>query len=208
MNFTHPRPAPVPVDRDCDLMADVPLPDGATSAGSWQLDTNGRPHRIVSVGASTVVQYANGDVAPGGPALPPGADPEGADDDWQPALDGFPSYRCVWSPPINSDLDIRAVVIQYADGRIETEGDDAPLVYIGADHYATDKARWIAQKLLEVADLADRWAGTVPVVEARLVQVRSVVESAYVALRTEPGNVGDYLRAALDSIADAQAVTR
>lgn len=94
----------------------------------------------------------------GGPALPLGADPEGADD-WQPGQDGLPAYRCVWSPPVARDVDIRAVVFQYLDGHVATEGDEAPTVYIGAEDYRTDDARRIAQKIIEVADLADRWAG-------------------------------------------------
>jgi hypothetical protein len=43
--------------RDCDLMAPVPLPPGADSAGPWQLDDAGRPHRTTNSG---LVQYANG----------------------------------------------------------------------------------------------------------------------------------------------------
>jgi hypothetical protein len=104
------------------------------------------------------------DVAPpqqGYPALPVGADPEFADDtDWQPAYDGYPAYRCVWSPPFNKGLDVRAVVTQLLDGTIETDGEDAPHIHIGSDHYYTpEAARELAAQICAAADLADRWAG-------------------------------------------------
>lgn len=33
--------------RDCDLLAEVPLPAGFTTAGPWQIDGDGRPYRII-----------------------------------------------------------------------------------------------------------------------------------------------------------------
>ena len=47
-----------PSDRDCSLLAPVPLPPGAT-AGPWQLGANGHPYRVLSTGA---VQRVNGTI--------------------------------------------------------------------------------------------------------------------------------------------------
>ena len=44
---------------DCNLLADVALPAGATSAGRWQLDADGRPYRIADTGE---VQLVDGSI--------------------------------------------------------------------------------------------------------------------------------------------------
>ncbi len=142
------------------------------------------------------------------PPLPAGADatPELAND-WQPNIDGKPDYRCVWTPSL-SEEDIRGVVIQHADGTIPAEGEDGPLVYLGSSDYRPDSARRIADNIRLVADQVDRWVGRTPSGHALLADARAAVERAYLSVRTEAGNSGDYLRAALDCITDAQAVTR
>lgn len=90
--------------------------------------------------------------------FPPGADPDYTEG-WEPAENGKSAYRLVWSKPFDAITRIRAVVVQYADGTVATEGDDAPLVYLGSDDFLPDDARAIAQTLVDAADLADKWAG-------------------------------------------------
>lgn len=89
--------------------------------------------------------------------LPAGADTNAELDEWQPGEDACPSYRCVWSPTLSCDQDIRVVAVQYADGMIAAEGEDAPMVYIGHIEYKPATARRIATAILEAADLAERW---------------------------------------------------
>lgn len=135
------------------------------------------------------------------PALPAGADvdPE-LNDDWQPE-----GYRCVWTPPVGPEC-IRGVVIQYADGSIGTEGSDAPLVYIGASEYTPAVARSVADSIHGAADLIESWAGRSTVeIGALLTSARGAVDRA---LQAVPGDASDRLRAALDCIDEAQAVTR
>ncbi len=93
-------------------------------------------------------------------SLPPGADQSGdRTDEWQPAQYGFQAYRCVWSESFAQSPDVRAVVVQYADGSIAREGDDRPLIYIGNDDCSIAEARALAVALIAAADLADGWAG-------------------------------------------------
>jgi hypothetical protein len=102
----------------------------------------------------TVTQYP--DVA-----LPDGADLTHMDDEWESAEDGRLAYRCVWSKSFDDspDADIRAVVIQFDDGTIATDGADAPLVYIHGSDYLPEDARKIAEAIVRAANLADQWAG-------------------------------------------------
>jgi hypothetical protein len=65
------------------------------------------------------------------------------------------------------------------------------------------QARELAALINVGADLADQWAGRAPSSADRLAALRAELHAAYTALRTAPGNVGDYLRAALDSLDDA-----
>lgn len=131
--------------------------------------------------------------------LPEGANPEDADE-WS-GLDND-TYRCVWTRT-HENYDIRGVVVQWSDGTIATEDDDAPLVYIGADDYHPDDARVIAAAIVRVADQVDAWAGRSADVHPRLVAARAAVGEAYAAVKLLPGNAGDYTRAALDSLDDA-----
>ncbi len=68
------------------------------------------------------------------------------------------------------------------------------------------QARELARLLIAGADLADTWVGNIPNPAEKIALAKTAVERAYIAVRTAPGNAGDYLRGALDSIADAQAV--
>lgn len=93
--------------------------------------------------------------------LPAGHDPAMmADASWEPLASGESYYRLVWSPTFETSLEVRAVVTQFSDGSIGTEGDDAPLVYIvGCEEFLPGDARAIAASIIRAADLADRWAG-------------------------------------------------
>lgn len=159
---------------------------------------------------------ANNYVKANGPLLV-GADPAWGDG-WEGHAGGV--YRLVWSLPLPlgapwkqpnpgwADNDVRVVVTQFADGTVGTGGDDKPLVYVGQESFSPESARALSAALLAAAGLADQWTGHENV-NALLAQARTVVESAYVALRCAPGNTGDYLRAALDSVTDAiEAVQR
>ncbi len=104
------------------------------------------------------------------PPLPLGADPDyPGNDDWQPAEDGRPPYRCVGSKPFDNYLEIRAVIVQFADGTIGTDDGDEPVVFIGHTDYHPDDAREIAAAIIRAADLADQWAQqSSPVRDTRL----------------------------------------
>ena len=58
--MTVPTPGSVPVAaaNDCDLLAPVPLPEGAT-AGPWQTDVRGHLHRVLDDGR---MQLGNGQI--------------------------------------------------------------------------------------------------------------------------------------------------
>ncbi|WP_422748019.1 hypothetical protein ACN27E_07930 [Mycobacterium sp. WMMD1722] len=100
--------------------------------------------------------------------LPAGADDgPNRNDDWQPAQYGFPGYRCV---AFTTGEDIRCVAVQYEDGRIATEGGDAPLIYIGGSEYLPDEARKYADAIRAAVDIADHLAG-VPLGTAELPRV-------------------------------------
>ena len=91
-------------------------------------------------------------------ALPVGAD-AGYTDSWQPPYKSDPAYRCVWSRAFDDVNDIRTVVVQYADGTIATESNNAPMVFLGGNGFHPDEARVMAGALLAAADLADQWSG-------------------------------------------------
>ncbi|OBI92087.1 hypothetical protein A5661_26390 [Mycobacterium asiaticum] len=69
------------------------------------------------------------------------------------------------------------------------------------------QARELAGHLIHAAGIAEQWAETADTT-SRLATAKAAAMDAYIALRGLPGNAGDYLRAALDSISDAQAVVR
>ncbi|MED5815730.1 hypothetical protein VST63_25505 [Mycolicibacterium sp. 050232] len=139
--------------------------------------------------------------------LPLGADPDNSED-WQEATPTEPAYRCVWTPAAaGPETDIRGVVVQWGDGTIATEGDDAPLVYINASCYQPDEAREIADAIRTVADQVDRWAGRSPELD-RLVRMRALVMETYNALTVKSGDGADCLRATIDGFDDMIAAMR
>lgn len=113
------------------------------------------------------------------------------------------------SPDLLSCPAITVVAEQYADGRIGCIDVllDVSMGGSSAGLSAT-QARELAALLTAGADLADAWGGNAPTTDTRLSAAKTAVMQAYTALRTAPGNVGDYLRAALDSIGDAIEVAR
>ncbi|GFG81653.1 hypothetical protein [Mycobacterium paragordonae] len=72
-----------------------------------------------------------------------------------------------------------------------------------------EQARELAGYLIRAAGIADRWAGQAQEDQITVLSAaRDAVLAAYIELRELPGNVGDYLRAALDSISDAEGAAR
>ncbi|PQE01406.1 hypothetical protein CYL16_04805 [Mycobacterium sp. EPG1] len=123
------------------------------------------------------------------------------------------AYRIIWSLPAAvpdhmADLDIRLGATQLLDGSIVNDDDtehEVPTIYVGGHSHSVADARALANALMDLSDLADTWTGSTSV-DAAMTNARRAVWVAYMLLRTAPGNVGDYLRAALDSIEDAEAV--
>ncbi|CAN5304061.1 hypothetical protein BH11ACT6_BH11ACT6_53520 [soil metagenome] len=90
-------------------------------------------------------------------SLPPGAEDDRTDH-WEPAQDGKLAYRLVWSGPFGpTEIGLRVVVVQFADGTIGIEGDDAPLVHFGQEVFSPAEARLLATEILRAADLAEEW---------------------------------------------------
>src|SRR5690349_13229993 len=111
------------------------------------------------VGVAPNSKWSRQMTAPTTTDLPAGADPENSD--YWDTSDAV-AYRLIWSrpQPLPDELareNVRAVVVQYADGRIATDGDDAPLVYCGGSDYSVTTARALGNALLAAADLADEW---------------------------------------------------
>ena len=89
---------------------------------------------------------------------------------------------------------VSAVARQRLDGSLESltvEVDDA-----GHQPLTSTQAREMAGYLIEAADMIDRWAGR-SANDSRLAMVHATVLETYNALKTVPGNAGDYLKAAL-----------
>jgi hypothetical protein len=103
------------------------------------------------------------------------------------------------------NYDIRVVASQSPDGAVIVDSVEGPFVDLDGETHSPDSARLLAGALIAAADLADQWAAAD---NHLLVTAKAAVLQAYNALKTTPGNAGDYLRAALDSITDAQAVLR
>lgn len=149
-------------------------------------------------------------------ALPTGADPSWRDE-WQDYGDGR-AYRLVWSPAMpgwsrpgfqKGDVqDVRVAVTQFSDGTIGTDGDDEPMIHADDAGMSVAETRRFSRALLAAADLAEEWSGLQPDPVEALALARHTLQTAYAATRMLPGNAGDYVRAALDSILDAEAVTR
>lgn len=136
------------------------------------------------------------------PTPPPGADPDIWEDDDR--RDVYASVGCVLS---SSDI-LRCPIVTAVARQDQTGALDEIRVDIEAEgDLTTWQARELARYLIEAAAIAESWAGSTGA-DSRLATAKAAVMDAYIALRELPGNTGDYLRAALDSIADAEAVTR
>jgi hypothetical protein len=76
-------------------------------------------------------------------------------------------------------------------------------------YYGGDEEAFVVLNADQSARLARLLTGTPPEeasAELRVARAKKAVLEAYIALKTAPGNAGDYLRAALDSISDAEEV--
>lgn len=139
------------------------------------------------------------------PTPPPGADPDIWEDDGH--RDIYASVGCVLS-----SADIFRCPLVDTMARQDHAGAITEIrVVIDINSSAADltaeQARELAGYLIEAAGIAERWAGNTDV-GSRLSTAKVAVMTAYLGLRELPGNASDYIRAALDSIADAEAVTR
>jgi hypothetical protein len=139
--------------------------------------------------------------------VPPGAEPDqwiGGQRDVYSTVGHVATSRDLLSCPA-----VTVVAEQYVDGRFGCI--DVILdVEMGSSHsgLSSAHARELAGMLTAAADLADTWAGQAPTPADRLTALRAELRTAYVELRTAPGNCGDYLKGALDSLDDAIEVAR
>jgi hypothetical protein len=119
-------------------------------------------------------------------------------------------YAQIGTVPVTADVlrcpTVAVIAEQHRDG---TLGAIDVAVDIDRRHkgLSAAHARELSALLTAGADLAEQWADGQPDPADRLAALRSQLHAAYMALRGEPGNTGDYLRAALDSIDDAIAAT-
>lgn len=156
-------------------------------------------------------------------SLPPGADANW-DNQWE--NDEGRAYRIVWSNPLPlnnpwtepnpgwRDNDVRLAVTQYGDGTISDATDDPgdrPLIYVGGESYSIESARALSAALLDAANLAEEWTGQESgkaTAQRALIDAHRAVRNAWHLAKMKPGNAGDYLRAALDSLCDATEALR
>jgi hypothetical protein len=136
------------------------------------------------------------------PTPPAGAEPDIWEDDGH--RDVYASVGCVLS---SGDI-LRCPLVTTMARQDQAGALDEIRVDVEADGALTAwQARELARYLIQAAAIAESWAGSTGA-DCRLATAKAAVMDAYIGLRELPGNAGDYLRAALDSIADAQAVTR
>jgi len=106
---------------------------------------------------------------------------------------------------------VSSMAVQWADGRVDDGQIEPPHVYVsdlGDNGLTSTQGRELAAALLEAADEIDGWAGRPGNPAAALATARRAPQVAYQATRLVPGNSGDYVHAAIDSIDDAIEVTR
>jgi hypothetical protein len=136
------------------------------------------------------------------PAPPPGGEPDIWEADGH--RDVYASVGCVLS---SGDI-MRCPLVTTTARQDQAGALDQIRVDIEAFAPLTaEQARELAGYLTQAAGVAEQWAG-MTLADSRLSAAKAAVMDAYIALRKMPGNAGDYLRAALDSIADAEAVRR
>ncbi len=153
------------------------------------------------------------------PTAPNVAPPPGAEPDVWEGTTPMP-HRVVYTEPrcvLNRTGDhlrspvVVAQAIQWADGFLDDGLIEPPSVSIesSGDHGLTSaQARELAAAILEAADEIDGWAGRTGDPAAALATARQALQVAYQATRLVPGNSGDYVHAAIDSIDDAIEGTR
>lgn len=137
-----------------------------------------------------------------------------AEHEWQPADAGHPPYRIIFGADrtvTNHAVQVSPSAVQWADGSVDDGVVEAPSIYVfnlgDAAPLSSDQARELAAVLLESATMIDTWADAGATRMRALTAASRATRVAYHALATAPGNAGDYLRAALDSITDAIAAT-
>lgn len=136
------------------------------------------------------------------PAPPPGAEP----DIWE--ADGHRDVYVAVGCVLSSAEILRCPIVSTTARQNRSGALDEIRVDIEAEGDLTNwQARELARYLIEAATIAESWAGSAGV-DSRLATAKAAVMDAYIAVRELPGNAGDYLRAALDSISDAEAVAR
>lgn len=109
--------------------------------------------------------------------------------------------------------DVDPIAYRQEPGRMEVvylhvyrPSDNEHLFLDSSVHLTINEARQLADELLEVVDEIVEGRNPAPLTapsDTRLVTAKTAVLEAYNTLKQTPGNVGDYLRAALDSITDA-----
>lgn len=128
------------------------------------------------------------------------------------SLDGWQGneYRVISGPDRRVpgvDGIVGTSAVQYADGSIDQSEVDSPRVWTDITGALTaQQARQIAGALVAAADEIDGWADAGAARMRALTAAIRATREAYDALATAPGNAGDYLRAALDSITEATAL--
>lgn len=141
--------------------------------------------------------------------LPVGAETSDLWTDWNNEC------RVIFTPdhPVgNTDLAVYASAIQLADGTID-DGSGAthepPRIWLGErGGMSSGQARELAATLVQLASIVDQWTGQRLRVDTRLSTVRAALLEALQPVKRLPGNAGDYLQAALDSIDEVIEVTR
>jgi hypothetical protein len=149
-------------------------------------------------GTSMIAQQTDTDPTP-----PPGADADIWEDDGH--RDVYAPVGCV----ISSSDDIMLCPLVTTVARQDRAGalDQIRVEVDAMSDLTAEHAMELAVYLTQAAAIAEQWAGRT-LADCRLSTAKAAVMEAYIELRKLPGNAGDYLRAALDSISDAEAVTR
>ncbi len=149
---------------------------------------------------------------PSEPAIPAGMDPDTTEGSWWQD-EAARNVRFLWTVPVTTPaflarFALSGVCSQADTGEILTGGEHTPSVFFEDHSMSIAEAEQVGDAFRAVADQL-RAVCLIPAdPDAAMTAAKAAVQRAYLACRTLPGNSGDYLRAALDSLADAQAVTR
>ncbi len=149
---------------------------------------------------------------PSAPAVPAGMDPDITEGPWWQD-DAGRNVRFLWTPPVAEPaflarFALSGVCSQADTGEILTGGEHTPSVFFEDHSMSIADAERVGDAFRTVADQL-RAVCLIPAdPDSAIAAAKAAVQRTYLACRTLPGNAGDYLRAALDSIDDAQAVAR